>query len=427
MSGRPECSRLECSHYNGRLPLAGGLHDVHAARSHRPDCADDLPELRLKPREEKRLAAGHLWVFSNEVDTARTPLTAFAPGALCRVVARSRSLPRLCLRQSARADLRAHPRSRSRASARQVAVRAPAAGRARAARAAVRRRRSIGSCTANPTACRASCSTGSATSSSGRSARPAWKRCKADIVAAVEKVIAPRAFIWKNDSGARELEGLAVVRRDRERRGRRGSRSSRKTACAFSCRWARARRPAGSTTRPPTAARCSSTSRARACSTCSAISAPGASPRPRAGATEVLCVDSSAPALELLQRSAAANALDACAPCATTRSTRWRRLREAGEKFDVVIIDPPAFIKRRKDIPKGQAAYRKLNQLAMQVLARDGILVSCSCSHHLAHRRPGRARSSKPRVMSTASRRSSKSAVRRPTIRSIRRSPRRAT
>ena len=52
-------------------------------------------------------------------------------------------------------------------------------------------------------------------------------------------------------------------------------------------------------------------------------------------------------------------------------------------RFDVVIIDPPAFIKRRKDIPKGQAAYRKLNQQAMQVLARDGFLVSCSCSHHL--------------------------------------------
>jgi 23S rRNA (cytosine1962-C5)-methyltransferase len=60
-------------------------------------------------------------------------------------------------------------------------------------------------------------------------------------------------------------------------------------------------------------------------------------------------------------------------------------LREAGEKFDVVIVDPPAFIKRRKDFPKGLAAYRKLNQLAMQVLARDGILVSCSCSHHLGH------------------------------------------
>ena len=45
-----------------------------------------LPELRLRPREEKRLAAGHLWIFSNEVDTARTPLANFASGALCRVV-----------------------------------------------------------------------------------------------------------------------------------------------------------------------------------------------------------------------------------------------------------------------------------------------------------------------------------------------------
>src|ERR671922_1516935 len=46
----------------------------------------DLPELRLKRNEDRRLAAGHLWVFSNEVDTARTPLTDFEPGALCRIV-----------------------------------------------------------------------------------------------------------------------------------------------------------------------------------------------------------------------------------------------------------------------------------------------------------------------------------------------------
>jgi len=92
----------------------------------------------------------------------------------------------------------------------------------------------------------------------------------------------------------------------------------------------------------------------------------------RAGAADVLCVDSSAPALELLAESAAANGLAV------------RTLRDAGEKFDVVVVDPPAFIKRRRDIPKAQAAYRKLNQLAMQLLPRDGILVSCSCSHHLA-------------------------------------------
>ena len=83
-------------------------------------------------------------------------------------------------------------------------------------------------------------------------------------------------------------------------------------------------------------------------------------------------MDSSAPALELLQRSATANAL----AVRTLRDDAFDALaglREAGEKFDVVIVDPPAFIKRRKDIHKGQAAYRKLNQLAMQVLVRDGI------------------------------------------------------
>jgi len=49
----------------------------------------------------------------------------------------------------------------------------------------------------------------------------------------------------------------------------------------------------------------------------------------------------------------------------------------------VVVLDPPAFVKRRKDLMKGKEAYRRLNQLAMQLLARDGLLISCSCSHHM--------------------------------------------
>jgi 23S rRNA (cytosine1962-C5)-methyltransferase len=48
------------------------------------------------------------------------------------------------------------------------------------------------------------------------------------------------------------------------------------------------------------------------------------------------------------------------------------------------VVDPPAFIKRRKDHPKGLAAYRRLNQLALQMLDRDGLLMTCSCSYHLA-------------------------------------------
>src|SRR4026208_2141080 len=45
-----------------------------------------LPELRLKHREDRRISAGHLWIFSNEVDNECTPLARFASGALCRVV-----------------------------------------------------------------------------------------------------------------------------------------------------------------------------------------------------------------------------------------------------------------------------------------------------------------------------------------------------
>ena len=59
-------------------------------------------------------------------------------------------------------------------------------------------------------------------------------------------------------------------------------------------------------------------------------------------------------------------------------------LASAGSRFDVVIVDPPAFAKRKKDLPKALAAYKRLNQLALRLLAGDGILVSCSCSDHVS-------------------------------------------
>ncbi|HEX9802757.1 MAG TPA: RlmI/RlmK family 23S rRNA methyltransferase, partial [Gammaproteobacteria bacterium] len=60
-----------------------------------------------------------------------------------------------------------------------------------------------------------------------------------------------------------------------------------------------------------------------------------------------------------------------------------KALRADREQFDMVIVDPPAFIKRRKDVKKGVEAYRRINQAAMQLLGKDGILVSASCSWHL--------------------------------------------
>ncbi len=103
----------------------------------------------------------------------------------------------------------------------------------------------------------------------------------------------------------------------------------------------------------------------------------------RSGAREVLCVDSSAAALELAVSNAERNQTKVAA----VRGDAFDVLEEMGKsgaRFDLVVIDPPAFAKRKKETPKALAAYKRLNQLALQVMADDGILVSCSCSHHVS-------------------------------------------
>ncbi len=60
-----------------------------------------------------------------------------------------------------------------------------------------------------------------------------------------------------------------------------------------------------------------------------------------------------------------------------------RELRSQRERFDVVVLDPPAFNKRKKDLKQGTLAYRRLNEAALGVLGRDGVLVTASCSFHM--------------------------------------------
>src|SRR4029079_16320390 len=103
----------------------------------------------------------------------------------------------------------------------------------------------------------------------------------------------------------------------------------------------------------------------------------------RAGATSVTCIDSSKPALDAASATADANGL-AVELLEGDAFDTLQALVEERRRFDVVIVDPPAFIKRKKDHPKGLAPYRRINQLAMQLIDRDGLLMSCSCSYHLA-------------------------------------------
>jgi 23S rRNA (cytosine1962-C5)-methyltransferase len=102
-----------------------------------------------------------------------------------------------------------------------------------------------------------------------------------------------------------------------------------------------------------------------------------------AGAAAVLCIDSSASALDVARRNALRNGVEVRAHKGDAFESLEALARD-GAVFDVIVLDPPAFAKRKKDLPKAQAAYRRLNQLALQLLANEGILVSCSCSYHLS-------------------------------------------
>ncbi|WP_346666784.1 RsmD family RNA methyltransferase, partial [uncultured Desulfovibrio sp.] len=106
------------------------------------------------------------------------------------------------------------------------------------------------------------------------------------------------------------------------------------------------------------------------------------------GARSVTFLDASPQAVELAGLNAARNAprLADDAAIHTLCGDAFELLRElhdSGRRFSLICLDPPAFIKRRKDMAQGLAAYRKINALALRLLAPGGVIASCSCSHHL--------------------------------------------
>jgi 23S rRNA (cytosine1962-C5)-methyltransferase len=60
-----------------------------------------------------------------------------------------------------------------------------------------------------------------------------------------------------------------------------------------------------------------------------------------------------------------------------------RRLERAGERFDMIVLDPPAFAKNKASVQKALAGYKEINLRAMRLLAPGGYLVTCSCSYNV--------------------------------------------
>ncbi|MEO6891953.1 MAG: class I SAM-dependent rRNA methyltransferase [Ktedonobacteraceae bacterium] len=98
--------------------------------------------------------------------------------------------------------------------------------------------------------------------------------------------------------------------------------------------------------------------------------------------TRVTSVDSSAPAIEAARQHFILNGLDPAQHKFHIADVfdYLTQAREAGEQFDVVVLDPPAFAKTQDARPQALKAYRRLNGLGMSVLRPGGILLSCSCT-----------------------------------------------
>ena len=360
----------------------------------------NLPPLRLRKNEDRRLRAGHLWVFSNEVDVSATPLTAFEPGEQVEVQD-ARGAPLGVGYVNPRSLIAARLVSRDRDDRLDAALL-----RRRLTRALNLRellfprpyyRAVFGESDGLPGLVvdrfgdRLVAQVGTA----------GMERVKGEIVDALRDVFDPTGILFRNDASGRALEGLDAYQETAhgdvpdllplEENGVRFEApvAGQKTGWFYDHRMNRARLAAYVRGRT-------------VLDVFSYVGGWGVQAA-AAGAEAVLCVDASAAALEQARRNAALNGVEGRVE--TERGDAFdvlRALAAQGRRFDVVVLDPPAFIKRKKDQKAGEEAYRRVNQLAMEVLRADGVLVSASCSYHMpedalqdamlrAARRQGRA------------------------------------
>jgi 23S rRNA (cytosine1962-C5)-methyltransferase len=98
---------------------------------------------------------------------------------------------------------------------------------------------------------------------------------------------------------------------------------------------------------------------------------------------KVTGVDSSRPALEVADRNAVLNG----------REIEWiegnafdvlRDYAKSGQRYDAIVVDPPAFAKSKRDLETALRGYKELNLRALKMLRPGGILVTCSCSYHVS-------------------------------------------
>lgn len=347
------------------------------------NAGEDLARLVLSRNEDRRLRAGHLWVYSNEVDKARTPLKSFSPGQQVQIC-----------------DSQEHPiglgyvnphslicaRLVSRQWKRKINTKLIAE---RLQTALAWREKHYPTPHYRWVFAEADGLPGLILDRYddvvvGQISTAGMEVMRESIEQAVTRVLNPAALIWRNMSAIRELEGLD--RYDEVGFGvapeflpvsenglqfQVPAQSGQKTGWFYdqSSNRNMLRQYAGGT---------------RVLDMFSYVGGWGITAAAN-GAEAVSCVDASATAVEQVNINASLNKVqDRVTAVKSDAFDYLKSARQERQEFDLVVVDPPAFIKKAKDKRNGLEAYRRINEMAMQLLSKDGLLFSCSCSFHLS-------------------------------------------
>jgi 23S rRNA (cytosine1962-C5)-methyltransferase len=343
-----------------------------------------LPTLILKSQSDRRLKLGHLWVFSNEVDIVRSPLKGFAMGQQALVTTHSgkplgiafmNPNGLICARMVSRDEtfplnksLLVH-RFKQSLGLRELTFNEPYY------------RLVYGDSDLLP---------GLVVDRYGdylvvQISGAGMELLKNDIIDALVQVIKPTGILFSNEHSGRELEGLPeyseivygevpeyVELTENGTRFMAPIRAGQKTGWFYDHRINRAQLQ-------------DYVKGKRVLDVFSYIGGWGVQAA-KAGALEVTCVDSSEQALVGVSKNAELNGVGNRVKTIHGKAIDvLKKLVAEDVRFDVIVLDPPAFIKKRKDQKAGEAAYRHINELAMRLLGRDGLLVSASCSMHLSN------------------------------------------
>ena len=342
----------------------------------------EIPVLFLKKGQERRLRAGHLWVYSNEVDSRRSPLKDFQPGEpvalmnheekwLAWAYVNPNSL--ICARIVSRRQERLLDQSLL---VHRIKV---ALGLRERLYARPCYRLLFGESDGVP---------GLVVDRFGdylvvQITTAGMEVQKEAIIGALNKVLRPRGILLRNDAGVRELEGLEryveVVSGEIPERVR-----LHEGDCEFETSLFEGQKTGWFYDQAANRERLLPWVDGKRVLDLFSYAGAWGVRAARAGAASVTCVDSSAGALELARANAALNGVEDRVDTLREDSfSALKALRQENERFDIVLVDPPAFIKRKKDLKEGTLAYRRINEAAMSVLGRDGLLVSSSCSYHM--------------------------------------------